>query len=94
MSTDTKARETAHEVREVLAMLGALPFIGEDGLAHRSREVICALTSQNAELLALVEEVLRAGNANTRATKELMRQAGTSWSTRSRAAIALARGAK
>lgn len=45
----------------------------------------CSFVIQEYE--GLIREVLRAGNANTRAIKELMRQAGTSWAKRARSAI-------
>jgi hypothetical protein len=45
-----KQTMSPHDIREVFASLGALPFIGEHGLAHRSREAIATLTSRVAEL--------------------------------------------
>ncbi len=47
-----------HDIREVFASLGALPFIGEDGLAHRSREAISTLTSRVAELEGAINAAL------------------------------------
>lgn len=52
------------------------------------RAAHAAAKAERDTLAELLREVLRAGNANTRATKELMRQAGTSWARRTREALA------
>lgn len=74
-----------------------LPNIpGETIKSYRARinqdvaQCRCGCAFEIAEYVKLLREVLKAGNANTRATKELMRQAGTGWARRAREALARA----
>lgn len=73
-----------------------LPTVpGETASAYRARldawyaERYDTLRNSRDALIALIEEVLRAGNSNTRAIKQAM---GTTWSRDARAALKAAKG--